>query len=689
MKSDSALGNKVPASYRPDIDGIRAIAILCVVAFHAFPGYLPGGFVGVDVFFVISGFLISGIIFEGLRKGEFSFSRFYSHRVRRIFPALIVVLVCTFAAGWFLLLPDEFKQLGKHIATGAGFVQNFAIWSEAGYFDNASALKPLLHLWSLAIEEQFYIFYPVVVVVVWRLGFNALVFVVLLAVISFSLNLRGVGTPTATFFFPQTRVWELLAGAALAYLHTFKRKALGTWVDERLFGAREGVMGTWQTRAKAFCMNAMSVVGLLLVMSVTLSVVKSEHFPGWLALLPVFGAVLMIVAGPDTWINRYVIGNWVMVFVGLISYPLYLWHWPLLSFPHIVDAQVPNERVRAGAVALSFVLAWLTYWLVERPVRFGRGTNSAMVQYGLIAGLGLVGVLGYVTFAQNGLEFRHAALVNRANKFDYPFIHTCQHATGLSPSEDRCGADSLPVPPPTIVMTGDSVSNAYSELMAEYVHVSGDGSYYQFGRGLCPMLIDYGPAYCREITGFATRYVAETPSVDTVVLPSNWPLYAKGMDWAKGLANFKGEYKETPESFYEAFARTVEYYQKLGKKVVVFLAPPSGIDPRSCTLRVVRFTEVNRCESNVWVAREIDGSYRSKVLPYLKSRGVDVFDPFRILCGNVKCTAVDGERILWADSGHMSRAGSQYLVRKGYPELRRLFAKESDGAGGLHPGPTD
>ncbi|MDR0996166.1 MAG: acyltransferase, partial [Zoogloeaceae bacterium] len=177
-------------NYRPDIDGLRAIAVLSVVIFHAFPGRLPGGFVGVDIFFVISGYLISTILFKGLQNGHFSFTKFYAHRIRRIFPALILVLFACFAAGWLLLLPDEYAQLGKHIAAGAGFVQNFILRQEVGYFDTASDLKPLLHLWSLAIEEQFYLFYPLLLWLLWRAGFSLLSTIIVLAAISFGLNIH-------------------------------------------------------------------------------------------------------------------------------------------------------------------------------------------------------------------------------------------------------------------------------------------------------------------------------------------------------------------------------------------------------------------------------------------------------------------------------------------------------------------
>ena len=177
-------------TYRPDIDGLRAFAVIAVVTYHAFPALLPGGFVGVDVFFVISGFLISSILYSNLEAGRFSMLDFYGRRIRRIFPALILVMSACYALGWFVLLPDEYAQLGKHIAGGAGFVQNFVLWSESGYFDNAAETKPLLHLWSLGIEEQFYIVWPILLWIAYRLRLNLLSMTILIAVISFVLNIK-------------------------------------------------------------------------------------------------------------------------------------------------------------------------------------------------------------------------------------------------------------------------------------------------------------------------------------------------------------------------------------------------------------------------------------------------------------------------------------------------------------------
>ena len=205
--------------YRADIDGLRAIAVLSVVGFHASPGVVKGGLVGVDIFFVISGFLICSIIFGGLDQGTFSITKFYSRRVRRIFPALIVVLVACYAFGWFVLFPDEFRQLGKHIAAGAAFISNIALWREAGYFDNAAGVKPLLHLWSLGIEEQFYILWPLLLLFISRRGIGLLSFTVFFVVISFAINVLTINTDmVATFYLPLTRMWELLVGSVIAYV---------------------------------------------------------------------------------------------------------------------------------------------------------------------------------------------------------------------------------------------------------------------------------------------------------------------------------------------------------------------------------------------------------------------------------------------------------------------------------------
>ena len=383
--------NLLHLKYRPDIDGLRAIAVLAVVGFHAFPELLRGGFIGVDVFFVISGFLISTILFENLEKNTFSISNFYSRRIKRIFPALLLVLVTCFVFGWFVLFPDEYKQLGKHMAGGAGFFSNILFWNESGYFDNAAEIKPLLHLWSLGIEEQFYIIWPLLLWAAWKLKFNLFLIIILVASISFYCNVKGIHTDTvATFYSPQTRFWELLFGSLLAWLTLYKFDLQNDSSESK-----------WHR----FFNNFIATSGSLLIIYGLYQISKDANFPGSLALLPTFGAVLIISAGPKAWINRKVLSNPVLVWFGLISFPLYLWHWPLLSYARIVESGDPGANIKLTLVCLSVLLAWLTYRLIEKPIRFG--SNNKLKIFSLIFMMLGVGLLGYTTYNMGGFEFRN------------------------------------------------------------------------------------------------------------------------------------------------------------------------------------------------------------------------------------------------------------------------------------------
>jgi peptidoglycan/LPS O-acetylase OafA/YrhL len=328
--------------YRPDIDGLRAIAVMLVVNFHAFPEAMPGGFIGVDIFFVISGFLITGIILRELDQQRFSLLAFYNRRIRRIFPALIVVLCATLVLGWLWMLPAAYAQLSTDVFASAAFFSNIALLLQSGYFDIESGKKPLLHLWSLGIEEQFYLFWPLILMLAarWRLSLLAVASV--LGVASFGLNVALIGPdPVATFYLPFTRAWELLAGATLA-------------------------CGWNQLRHTSAASNWRAAAGVLLI-AIAAGVLDSKSaFPGWWTVLPVGGAALMLSA-PMAWGCRHLLASTAMVRIGLISYPLYLWHWPLLVFFGIVKFAPLTLLERALIVGLSFALAWLTYRLIEIP----------------------------------------------------------------------------------------------------------------------------------------------------------------------------------------------------------------------------------------------------------------------------------------------------------------------------------
>lgn len=386
--------------YRPDIDGLRAISVLAVVFFHAFPAWIQGGFVGVDIFFVISGFLISSLIIEGLENNTFSFAAFYSSRINRIFPTLLLVLALCFLLGWFVLLPNEYEQLGQQIVGGASFISNFFFWHDAGYFDTGAETKPLLHLWSLGIEEQFYILWPLLLWVAWKKQMHLFALMVFVAIFSFILNVKGIKTDTtATFFSPQTRFWELISGSILAWILKDQSKngqerllKIKAWLGKGLHGKLLQTINT-----------LISCLGLSIIFFCLLKFNKEMQYPGVWALFPVCGALLIIIS-EQSWINKTILSNRLIVSLGLVSYPLYLWHWPLLSFAHILAGMMPDRGIRIAAVCLSLILAGLCYRWIEKPIRHAasRQKNACM----LVGCMSIAGCFGLGIYQFNGLYFR-------------------------------------------------------------------------------------------------------------------------------------------------------------------------------------------------------------------------------------------------------------------------------------------
>lgn len=365
--------------YRPDVDGLRAVAVLLVLHFHAFPAAVPGGYVGVDVFFVISGFLITSIIVRELEQDRFSLQTFYARRIRRIFPALLVVLVIALLLGWLWMLPAAFAQLGTDIFASAAFSANIALLLQSGYFDVESAKKPLLHLWSLGIEEQFYLAWPLILLLTARLRLSIVAVASTLGIASFILNVALIGShPVATFYLPFTRAFELLLGAGLAC----------SW---------DRVNQTSQAS------NIRAWIGVAMIAAVAAVLNSHSVFPGWWAILPVAGTALLLSA-PGAWICRVVLASPSLVWIGLISYPLYLWHWLLLVFGATIKFAPLTLLERELALIASVLLAWATYRFIEKPIRFGRPSPRKLA--GLCTGMLLIGVAGVVVIWGHGFDFR-------------------------------------------------------------------------------------------------------------------------------------------------------------------------------------------------------------------------------------------------------------------------------------------
>ena len=405
-------------AYRSEVDGLRAFAVLSVVAFHAFPYFVVGGFVGVDVFFVISGFLITSHIFENLDKKSFSFGDFYGRRIRRIFPSLITIMIFSLIFGWFVLLADEFNQLGKHIAAGAGFVSNFIFAAEIGYFDAEAEFKPMLHLWSLAVEEQFYIFWPLILWLAWKIKLNLLLVCLVLMIFSFLVNISMVEKyPAQIFFLPYGRFWELLTGSVLAWILLYKPYPFN-------FERNLSIRSKFSNILLALIHNGfITFLGIILLIGSIFFINKNDPFPSYAAVAPVIGAVLIIIGGNTSVLARLILSNKLAVWFGLISYPLYLWHWPILSYLHIIEDGTPQRDLRIFAVLVSIFLAWLTFVFIEKPIRFGK-TKKSLRNMALVV---LVFTIGFIGLLINYYDFSKIKSVDDVN-----FRKGLEHRVGSS-----------------------------------------------------------------------------------------------------------------------------------------------------------------------------------------------------------------------------------------------------------------
>ncbi len=657
--------------YRADIDGLRAIAVLSVVVFHAFPKLIKGGFIGVDIFFVISGFLISSIIFENLERESFSFIEFYSRRIKRIFPALLLVLIASYAVGWIVLLADEYKQLGKHIAGGAGFLSNFMFWKESGYFDNAADTKPLLHLWSLGIEEQFYIVWPLLVWFVWKQRLNALTITIIILVISFGLNISKVhGNTVTAFYSPQTRFWELLVGSVLAYITLYGQnlfskvnQTLDLWLSSPIIYAQA-------PKEKGVALsNAKSLLGVTLIIIGVIVITKDMSFPGWWAIFPTVGAVLIISAGMQAWFNRTVLSNRVLVWFGLISFPLYLWHWPLLSFARIMEGEIPSRKIRLAAVVISIALAWLTYKLIEKPIRFGNYSKTKTIIL-LVLMLG-VGYVGYHCYKRDGLEFREIA--QKSLDFTYKRENLgylkCQGEALLN-NIDYCLIS--PNGKINAALIGDSHADDKFYGIAK---MDKDRNWMLIGHNSCPPV--YGISVESSVKDCQVKFeniidwLSKSNDIKTVTLSffGNYILttsYAAdhikmkiGPQNVKISSNNLGQVSRT-DIFFNGLNKSIDILEKSGKQVILMIdVPELPFFPRDCYRNPYKKCQVTTKEAEL---RQIE---QRALIEKLKHQHplLKVFDPIKLICPEDFCLFQNKDLIIYRDSHHLTLRGSDLYAQ--------------------------
>jgi peptidoglycan/LPS O-acetylase OafA/YrhL len=623
------------SAYRPDIDGLRAIAVLSVVGFHAFPNWIRGGFVGVDVFFVISGFLISNIILGELAEDRFSFRRFYARRVKRIFPALLLVLTGCLVLGWFSLLADEYRQLGKHVAGGAGFVANLVLVRESGYFDNEAETKPLLHLWSLGIEEQFYIVWPLLLFCLRHYPRTRLSVLLLLlgSTLTYSVLRTPVDSVTA-FYSPFTRFWELTLGSLLA----------GQYVSAR------------QELAWARLRDGLTVLGLGSIVWACTSFTRETPFPGWHALIPTLGACLLIGAGPDTWLSRRILSQGLTVWFGLVSYPLYLWHWPLLSFEHIASSGSVSATTRLAAVTVSIVLAWLTYRFLECPIRFDkRGTLTPLFLCGLML---IVGTSGYGIFLRAGFPQRTAnnlstllepsrlaaAFEARQTAIRAPVCHLNKpeqsFADFQSGLEDclRISTDRK-----NLLIIGDSTA---ADLYVALAHGFPEFNILQATGASCSPVALTAQANCHAVVEYALAS-AEHHKLDAVLLAARW----------------KGE--NLAQEHMERLAEICRRLKASGNKTILVGPPPEYSAEIKAILGRMRYAQ----DPDTYVRPYfVDDklAYQQTLQTFARNAGILFLDRLHIYCGaDLRCPVTDGKNALFiSDRHHLSVPGALYLAQR-------------------------
>ncbi len=436
--------------YRAEIDGLRALAVIPVILFHAGFSLFSGGFVGVDVFFVISGYLITTIIIEDIEKDQFSIKNFYERRARRILPALFFVMLVCIPFSWLWMSPNELQKFSESLIAVSFFSSNFLFWTEAGYFATAAEFKPLLHTWSLAVEEQYYLLFPVFLMVAWRFGRNKVFWVIvalLLASLCFSEWASGQGgrIAGANFYLFPTRAWELFAGSLSAFIicqHGIKKN------------------------------NALALIGLLAIVFSIFSFSEATPFPSLYALVPVGGTVLLILFSDETAFTSKILSLRPVVMLGLVSYSAYLWHQPLFAFARLLDVYQPSPLLMAFLSLLSFFLAYFSWRYVEAPFRRKQKIKPRAIFLFSLSGLlafSAIGVYGHLKegllnpYIKNAPNVEYLSLGDKSDHVgDVCEPQPIENAASIS----RCDFGDLKSKD-TVVLLGDSHAHAISYSLDE------------------------------------------------------------------------------------------------------------------------------------------------------------------------------------------------------------------------------
>lgn len=631
---------------RRDIDGLRALAVIPVVLFHFGFNTFSGGFVGVDVFFVISGFLITSILFREISAQRFSFVDFWARRARRIIPALSVVLLATLALGWLLLTAKDFSELGRTVRYQSLFISNILFMREDGYFQPASDLKPLLHTWSLAVEEQYYIFFPLLMVVLMRYlrQWRWMLFAILL--VSFGLNIAYIDSrPDFTFFSLPTRAWELLCGAMLAVTPAPK-KAIRPWVYQLV-----------------------GLAGLAAVLLAVFTFDKTTVFPGWAALLPVLGTTALIWSGAQgsTWVGR-ALSLRPMVCVGLLSYSLYLWHWPVYVYANAISIDGIQAFEAVGWMLLALGLAWLSLRFVELPFREKRllaGRKPVLVG-GLVAVVSLA-VIGSVVRSADGFPQRltgKALEYAQAREWRAGQMK-CMLVTKDKKLDKACLVGGNQEVPATQLFWGDSHAAALLPAIEKGARQEGR-PVWLYSMSACPPILSDDPRQrCKDFNEQTMERVRSLQIKD-VVLASNWSLYVYGREDGdkKVLLNQHDDTAQAEARMAAALKARVVAIRETGAQVWLFKEVP--LQRKGAISRLTSLARVGRSAEGLGrpleehLARQ---RFLSNLFDSLSAAdpGVHVIDPTPLMCADKVCSIEVNGHSQYKDEDHLSDTGSARL----------------------------
>ncbi|MBX8470652.1 acyltransferase [Pseudomonas sp. RIT778] len=643
-------------AYRRDIDGLRAVAVIAVVLFHfGVPG-ITGGFVGVDVFFVISGYLITSIIWNQRQAGRFSFVEFWSRRARRILPALFAMIIAVLAVGWFLLAPKDYEELGRSVRYQVMFVSNILFMRQDGYFDVASDLKPLLHTWSLAVEEQFYIVFPLLLTLMssrlkhWRLALFGILLV------SFGLSVWAVHHhPEKAFFLLPMRAWELLAGAMLAIAPKH----------------------AW--RLKPMAAQLLSLLGMGLILLAVFGFDKRTPFPGAAALLPVLGVVLLILANGhrQTWVGQF-LSSRVMVGLGLISYSWYLWHWPVFVFSSYASVEEPSAFDSAGLILLTLVLGYLSWKFVETPFRERRLlAGRRQILLAGACGVLVLGLAGQTLRWTDGLPWRLSdqALQYAKGREWRPELMACL-ADDKTPDDKLFCRYGQQDRPSRALVWGDSHATALIPVFDDGAKAHGVSVILASSAGCVPVAGIEHDAHCVRFNQ-RVEQALKPQRVSDVVLVARWSLYLygdtkSGLDHALKAADGHYDRVIAEQRLAEGLRARVAQLRAGGHRV--WLVKEVPLQAFSPPYRLTRLAMLDRPVDDVGLnvaEHHKRQAFISQLFADLaKDPAVRVIDPAPKLCDESGlCRAELGGYSLYTDDNHLSEVGARFVA----PILEPLF----------------